>query len=96
MRNDQPSFTINRATESSWGINKMNVSWDMADIKPGGASAGAVAFQSADGKTHFDNYSGTVQLKKTGLKGSKKGDKRAIIVNLGNIYGYKYYYEWRE
>ncbi|MDD4029278.1 MAG: hypothetical protein PHX86_06195 [Caldisericia bacterium] len=94
--NDQPSFTINRATESSWGINKMNVSWDMADIKPGGATAGAVAFQSSDGKTYFDNFSGVVQLKKTGLKGSKKGDKKAIIVNLGNIYGYKYYYEWRE
>jgi hypothetical protein len=94
--NDQPSFTINRTTESSWGISQMNVSWDMSDIKPGGTTAGAIAFQSPDGKTHFDNYSGVIQLKKTGIKGNKKGEKRAIIVNLGNMYGYKYYYEWRE
>jgi len=31
-----------------------------------------------------------------GVPKGKPGDKRAVILTLGNGYGFKYYYEWRD
>ncbi len=91
---EKASFTVTRATESSWGINGLSAKFDSADINPGGASGGNIPFLSSDGKNTIENYNGTLEMK-SGLKG-QKGAKKAIIVHLGNLYGYKYYYEWRE
>jgi hypothetical protein len=91
----KPSFNVKRVTESSWGINQFNTKIDMEDINPGGATAGAISFVTPDGESYIVNYEGTFESAKGMPKGSK-GSKKAIIVSIGNGYGFKYYYEWQE
>lgn len=88
-----PSIAINRKIESNWGISKFSISFDMKDIKPGGATAGKINFATGEGKTHLDAFEGTLKAPKI-TKGSKNGDEKAIIFHM-NGYGFKYYYEWR-
>ena len=92
----KPSFTVNRVTASSWGVGGFNCTFDSADIKPGGATSSAISFADSDGKTYVENYNGIYEATKEIYKTSIKGDKKAIIMNLGNGYGFKYYYEWRD
>lgn len=89
------SFTVKRSTGSSWGINKMSASVDKEDILPGYASAGRISFTAPDGNGYLENYEGIFEAEKGMAKGTK-GEKKAVIVTLGNGYGFKYYYEWRE
>lgn len=84
------------AVESSWGMGNVNVSFDMADIRPGYATAGKINFGTPDGRTFLsDSYSGSLESTRVIPQG-KPGDKRSIIVTLGNGYGFIYIYEWRE
>lgn len=95
--NQKASFTLNRHGESFWGIGQTMASFDMEDINPGYGTAGKIEFVFSDGKTYFSgNYEGILETTKVLPKGSKPGDMKAIIINLSNGYGYKYYYEWRE
>ena len=91
----KPSFNVKRVTESSWGINKFYTTIDMENINPGGGTAGGIGFVTPDGESSLVNYEGTYESAKGMPKGSK-GSKKAIIVNIGNGYGFKYYYEWRQ
>ena len=88
-----PSITVKRTVESSWGINQFSISFDMANINPGGGTAGKINFVTPDAKTHIQKFDGTMKAPKI-IKGNKHGDQRAIIFHL-NGYGFKYYYEWR-
>lgn len=95
--NQKVSFTLKRQGESFWGIGGTTASFDMAEINPGGATAGAIGFVFSDGKRSFaGNYDGMLESEKVLPKGNKPGDKKAIIISLSNSYGFKYYYEWRE
>ena len=95
--NQKVSFTLKRQGESFWGIGATTASFDMAEINPGGATAGAIGFVFSDGKRSFaGNYDGMLESEKVLPKGNKPGDKKAIIISLSNWYGFKYYYEWRE
>ncbi|HNQ68530.1 MAG TPA: hypothetical protein PKN32_09130 [Bacteroidales bacterium] len=88
-----PSITVKRTVESSWGISQFSISFDMAEINPGGGTAGKINFATPDAKTHLQEFDGTMKAPKI-IKGNKHGDQRAIIFHF-NGYGFKYYYEWR-
>ncbi len=91
--NDRPMITVNRTVGSNWAINKFSISFDNADINPGGATMGKISFATPAGETHVQAYSGSMQAEKM-IKGTP-GAKKAIILHL-NGYGFKYYYEWKE
>lgn len=93
--NEKASFTVNRTTESSWGINPFGAIFTENSVRPGYSTAGSISFESSDKKVSFLDYNGTIQMSKVSGKG-KKGDKKAILVHLGNFYGFRYSYEWRE
>jgi hypothetical protein len=90
------SMNLSRQIESSWGIPQMSVTVDMAEINPGGGTAGKVNFATPDGNAYLSkNYEGLFEAQK-GMPKGKLGDKKAIIMTLGSGYGFKYYYEWRQ
>jgi len=91
----KPSFNLKQITESSWGITGFHANIDIEEIKPSGATAGAINFLASDGTNYVKNYEGKFEAAKGMPKGSK-GSKKAILVDLGNSYGFKYCYEWKE
>lgn len=90
---ERPIIEVTRVSESSWGINPLNITFDEETVGSGGATMGAIEFITSNGETHVQNYQGTFQLKKP-LPG-KVGHKKAVIIHLSG-YGFKYYYEWKE
>ncbi len=90
------SFELDRQYEDSWGITQMSATWDMENINPGYGTSGKINFVTPDGNGYLSNdYQGTFTMQKAVSKGSP-GKRMAIIINLANGYGYKYYYEWKE
>jgi len=85
-------ITVERTVDSDWGINGFGISFDNAEINPGGATSGRIQFATPDGQNYVQDYQGTFQMEKA-AKGST-GAQKAIILYL-NGFGYKYYYEWR-
>lgn len=74
----------------------MSATWDMENINPGYGTSGKINFVTPDGNGYLSNdYQGTFTMQKAVSKGSP-GKRMAIIINLANGYGYKYYYEWKE
>ena len=70
--------------------------FDSADL-PGAsyATAGKIPFRAAGGGEILRNMKTYFESSKV-IPAGKKGDKKAIWLNLGNGYGYAYIYEWRE
>ncbi len=91
---DRPIVDVDRTAESTWGLNPLSVYFDADTIGPGAGTASCVDFLSLDAKNGVQNYQGPVQMKK--FVEGRPGAKKAIIVSLGNGYGFKYYYEWKE
>jgi len=91
--NERPIINIDRTVESAWGISAFSISFDMDSINPGGGTSGKVNFITPEGEGYVQAYKGAMQMQKA-VKGSA-GAKKAIIFHL-NLYGFKYYYEWRE
>ena len=90
------SVNVNYQLGDSWGIGQMNVKFDMEDIQPGYITANAIDYAKPDGNAYlYESYEGPIVMNKAMMEGNK-GDKKAVIMNLGNGYGFKYYYEWRE
>lgn len=92
---DRPVINIKRESESDWGMNGFGVSFDIPDHNsPTGVTASAIYFVSEDGKSTVQRYEGTMQMEKA-LQG-RPGVKKAIMISVGNGYGFRYHYEWRE
>lgn len=89
------SISITRTGEGDWGITQCSVSVDLGHIQVNYATAGNFKFRTSDGETHFSNYQGTITSEKVMPEG-KVGDERAIILVLGDGYGCRYIYQWRE
>lgn len=92
---DRPVINIKRESESDWGMNGFGASFDIPDHNsPTGVTASAIYFVSEDGKSTVQRYEGTMQMEKA-LQG-RPGVKKAIMISVGNGYGFRYHYEWRE
>jgi len=90
------SIEIDRETTSSWGIVPMSTTIDAPEINPGAATSSAIYFATTDGTNYVENYRGVFGSLGGMPVDSKLYTKRSIIVNLGNTYGYRYNYEWRQ
>ncbi len=83
-------------SSNSWGGGNVSASFDSADIKPGGGTAGLIRFQLEDGVSWINtNKKGCFESGKVIPEG-RPGNKKAIILSLGEGYGYSYIYEWKE
>ena len=81
----------------SWAVGNMVASFDEVDVQPGYSSPSVIRFVTPEGKNiaRGASYSGNIQMVKEIPEG-KPGDERAILINFGNGYGYRYIYQWRE
>jgi hypothetical protein len=91
---EKASFTVNRKTEG-WGISNMAITFDMGHLEPGYGTSSSFPFITSQGEKNFSDYQGLVESEKVIPEG-KEGDQRAVLLSLGNGYGYRYVYEWRE
>jgi len=83
-------------SSKSWGGVQINAHLDAASIKPGGATSSYISFQLEDGTKYINSdKQGYFESEKVIPEG-RPGDKKAIILTLGNGYGYTYIYEWKE
>lgn len=85
------------SASGSWaGLYEVSAIFDMAGLTPGSATAGSMRFYSSDGEgfigkdmdVYFESYKAIPE--------GRLGDKKAIILSLGDGYGYVYTYEWKE
>ena len=92
---DRATFTVNREVASEWGINPLCATFDIPDHNsPTGVTSSAISFIAPDTKNYVQNFKGTMQMEKA-LKG-RPDQKKAIMISMGNGYGFRYQYEWRE
>jgi len=90
------SLNFSVAFESTWGVGQKNVYFDIDELSPGYATAGKIAFTTPDGTAYLSsNYNGSLESGKVIPEG-RPGDSRAIYVSLGNGYGFRYSYGWKE
>ncbi len=83
-------------SSNKWGGVQINAHFDSASIKPGSGSSSYIAYKLADGTAYISkNSQGYFESEKVIPAGSP-GAKKAIILTLGNGYGYTYIYEWKE
>ena len=91
---EKPEFSVTRIGEG-WGTTNFSASFDLGHLKPGYGTAGHIKFRTPQGDSHFTNYQGMMMAEREMPEG-KVGDERAIIITLGNGYGYRYLYQWRD
>ncbi len=94
---DLPVINVKRESESDWGRGKFSATFDIPDhTSPTGITSGAIVFISVDEneQNYVQRFEGEMRLQKP-LKGSP-GMKKAIMVSMGDGYGFKYHYEWRD
>lgn len=92
---DRPVINVKRVSESTWGINPFSASFDIPDHNsPTGVTASAISFVSKEGVANVQNFEGAMRLEKA-LVG-RAGTKKAIMLSMGNGYGFRYIYEWRD
>ncbi|MTI95473.1 MAG: hypothetical protein FH749_08275 [Firmicutes bacterium] len=89
------TLTVNRTVEG-WGISRLAASFDNGDLEPSRATSSVIRLVSPQGETAIaDSFQGTMSSEKVIPEG-KPGDKKAVRIILGNDYGFRYNYEWRE
>ncbi|MBN2851338.1 MAG: hypothetical protein JXQ23_01225, partial [Clostridia bacterium] len=93
---EKVTITVNRETPSTWGIGPCYASIDNEDMTPGYSTSSSIGFETADGTSLLVNYSGEYSSIKEMPADNSNYTKRAIIINLGNSYGFRYNYEWRD
>ncbi len=96
--NQKTGFNIEVQTigNKSWSSPPIDAKFDLANLgSPSYATAGLIRFQSTKGETHITNQATYFESGKV-IPAGKKGDKKAIWLQLGNSYGYSYVYEWKE
>lgn len=74
----------------------MSTTIDAPEINPGSAPSTAISFATTDGTKYVENCRGIFGSLGGMPEDSKHYTKRRIVVSLGNAYGNRYSYEWRQ
>lgn len=92
------TLTIDRTVGAlSWGVRTMSAGFYPIDVSPGQTSHGSPRFVTPEGRTAIrDSYNGTFVMDKGANPGTEQEKERAVLIDLGQRYGYRYIYQWRE